>query len=102
MSRRPLSAEQRDAALANLPGWSFNGRAITRDYTLQSFPDAMAFMMRVAFHAERLDHHPAWKNIYNRLWIELYTHDADAVTSLDVELAKSMEAEAARFLAAPR
>jgi 4a-hydroxytetrahydrobiopterin dehydratase len=101
MPRHPLSAEQCNAALASLPGWSFSGSALTREYALKSFPDAMAFMLRVAFHADRLDHHPAWKNLYNRVWVELSTHDANAVTGLDVELARLMDAEATGFLAAP-
>ncbi len=85
------------AALAQLPGWAaVDGRdAIARTYRFKDFAAAFAFMTRVALAAEKLDHHPEWFNVYNRVEVILATHDADGVTTLDVELARIMDAAAA-------
>jgi 4a-hydroxytetrahydrobiopterin dehydratase len=82
------------AALADLPGWSAaEGKdAITRTFKFKDFNAAFAFMTRVALMAEKLDHHPEWFNVYNRVEVTLTTHDADGVTALDVALAKFMDA----------
>jgi len=86
-----------EAALAQLPEWSVaDGRdAITRTFKFKDFAAAFGFMTRVALAAEKLDHHPEWFNVYNRVEVLLATHDADGVTELDVTLAKIMD-EAAR------
>jgi 4a-hydroxytetrahydrobiopterin dehydratase len=82
------------AALERLPQWSAaEGRdAITRTYKFASFSAAFGWMARVALAAERLDHHPEWFNVYNRVEVTLATHDADGVTELDVTLAQLMDA----------
>jgi 4a-hydroxytetrahydrobiopterin dehydratase len=82
------------AALGQLPGWSAaEGRdAITRAYRFASFSAAFGWMARVALAAERLDHHPEWFNVYNKVEVTLATHDAGGVTELDVALAKLMDA----------
>lgn len=84
------------AALAQLPGWSaVEGRdAIFRSFRFKDFNAAFGFMARVALAAEKLDHHPEWFNVYNRVDITLATHDADGVTDLDVQLAKIADAAA--------
>jgi 4a-hydroxytetrahydrobiopterin dehydratase len=81
------------AALAQLPGWSAaEGRdAITRTFKFKDFNAAFGFMTRVALAAEKLDHHPEWFNVYNRVEVLLATHDADGVSALDVEMAKIMD-----------
>ena len=81
------------AALAKLPGWAkVEGRdAITRTYKFKDFNEAFGFMTRVALMADKLDHHPEWFNVYNRVEVTLATHDADGVTALDVELASFMD-----------
>jgi len=83
-------------ALAQLPGWTaVEGRdAIQRTFRFADFNAAFAFMTRVALMAEKLDHHPEWFNVYNRVEATLATHDADGVTELDVKLAKFMDAAA--------
>jgi 4a-hydroxytetrahydrobiopterin dehydratase len=87
------------AALNDLPGWAAaEGRdAIQRSYRFKDFNAAFGFMSRAALMAEKLDHHPEWLNVYNRVEVTLATHDADGVTALDVELARFMD-EAATAL----
>ena len=84
------------AALAQLPLWAAaEGRdAITRTFRFGDFNAAFGWMTRVALAAEKLDHHPEWFNVYNRVDVLLATHDADGVTELDVTLAKIMDAAA--------
>jgi 4a-hydroxytetrahydrobiopterin dehydratase len=90
---KPLTAAEIDAALAGLPGWSFAGDALAKDFKFGSFRGAMAFMVRVGFEAEAMDHHPDWTNVYNRVAIRLSTHDAGGkVTAKDVELATKIQA----------
>jgi 4a-hydroxytetrahydrobiopterin dehydratase len=81
------------AALAQLPGWSAaEGRdAITKTYQFKDFNTAFGFMTRGALMAEKLDHHPEWFNVYNRVEVLLSTHDADGVTALDLALARFMD-----------
>jgi 4a-hydroxytetrahydrobiopterin dehydratase len=81
------------AALEDLPGWeAAPGRdAIRRTYGFRDFNAAFGFMSRAALMAEKLDHHPEWANVYNRVEVTLATHDADGVTELDVKLARFMD-----------
>ncbi|WP_395672962.1 4a-hydroxytetrahydrobiopterin dehydratase [Phenylobacterium sp.] len=81
-------------ALKSLPGWeAVEGErdAIRRTYRFADFNAAFGFMSRVALMAEKLDHHPEWFNVYNRVEVTLTTHDADGVTALDVRLARFMD-----------
>lgn len=82
-----------DAALKDLPGWAaVDGRdAIRRIYRFADFNAAFGFMSQVALMAEKLDHHPEWANVYNRVDVTLTTHDADGVSGLDVKLAAFMD-----------
>jgi 4a-hydroxytetrahydrobiopterin dehydratase len=84
------------AALEQLPGWAAaDGRdAIVKTFHFQDFNQAFGFMTRTALAAEKLDHHPEWFNVYNRVEVLLATHDADGVTALDVQLARIMDAAA--------
>lgn len=87
-----LSAEARKAALAGLSGWSETaGReAIGRTFTFKDFNEAFGFMTRAALVAEKMDHHPEWRNVYRTVEVVLSTHDAGGVTALDIELATAM------------
>jgi len=89
-----LSDEARSSALAELPAWTLegDGTVIRRRFTFPDFPSAMAAMVRVAFEAEALGHHPDWANSYNRLEVRLTTHDAGGLTEKDLALAKVFEA----------
>jgi 4a-hydroxytetrahydrobiopterin dehydratase len=93
-----LSGAERSAALSDLSGWreAEDRDALVKDFTFKSFVEAFGFMTRVALHAEKLNHHPEWSNVYNKVSILLTTHDADGLTELDVKLAKKIEREAAR------
>lgn len=84
------------AVLTDLPEWSaVEGRdAITRTFRFADFNAAFGWMTRVAMAAEKLDHHPEWSNVYNRVEVLLTTHDANGVTALDLKLAKIMDAAA--------
>ena len=92
MSRPPLLAPDEIAErLAALPGWVHADGALRRELVFADFPEAFAFMTRVAFAAERMDHHPDWSNVWNRVVVSLRTHDAGGVTELDVRLADVMQ-----------
>ena len=82
------------AALAELQGWSAaEGRdALTKSFRFKDFNAAFGFMSRVALLAEKLDHHPEWSNVYNKVEVVLTTHDADGVTGLDLKMARFMDA----------
>jgi len=88
-----LQGEARATALKALAGWAeIEGRdAIGRSFKFKDFNQAWGFMTRVALAAEKLDHHPEWFNVYNRVEVALSTHDAGGVTELDVTLAKIMD-----------
>jgi 4a-hydroxytetrahydrobiopterin dehydratase len=88
-----LTGNARAAALAKLDGWSeVQGRdAIRKKFTFKDFNEAFGFMARAALVAEKLDHHPEWFNVYNRVEVTLATHDAGGVTQRDIELAQTMD-----------
>ena len=87
-----LTGSARAAALTKLAGWSeVAGRdAITKKFSFKDFNEAFGFMTRAALIAEKLDHHPEWFNVYNRVEVTLATHDAGGVTERDVKLAEAM------------
>lgn len=83
-------------AIAQLSGWSaVTGRdAIAKTFKFADFNAAFGFMARVALVAEKMDHHPEWSNVYNRVEVMLTTHDAGGVTQKDVDLARFMDGAA--------
>lgn len=94
-----LSEETRGPLLNPLlgNGWSVvDGRdAIAKTFKFENFVDAFGWMTRVAFWAEKWDHHPEWRNVYNRVEVELTTHDVDGLSALDAKLARKMDSLAA-------
>ncbi|HEX4098330.1 MAG TPA: 4a-hydroxytetrahydrobiopterin dehydratase [Caulobacteraceae bacterium] len=82
-----------DQALSRLDGWAaVDGReAIRKSFRFKDFNQAFGFMTRIALAAEKLDHHPEWFNVYNRVDVVLATHDAGGVTELDLTLAGLMD-----------
>lgn len=94
-----LQEAERKAALAELPEWSEieERDAIRRSFRFRNFNEAWGFMSRIALTAEKMDHHPEWFNVYNRIEVTLSTHSAGGVTELDIKLAKAMDRVAAGF-----
>ena len=88
MDTYPLTPEALAAAVADLDGWEVADGCLRREVKLADFRDAFSFMTRVAFDAEELNHHPDWSNVWNRVTINLSTHDAGGITELDLELAR--------------
>lgn len=89
----PLSGAERASAMLGLPGWrEVDGRdAIAKSFRFHDFAEAFGFMTRVALVAERMNHHPEWSNVYNRVEVLLTTHDAGGLTDKDIRLAHAME-----------
>jgi 4a-hydroxytetrahydrobiopterin dehydratase len=91
-----LTDAERDEQLAPLldKGWQLvEGRdALTKEFEFRNFIRAFGWMTQVAIHAEKLNHHPEWSNVYNKVTVTLSTHDAGGLTELDAKLAKRMEA----------
>jgi 4a-hydroxytetrahydrobiopterin dehydratase len=92
-----LTDEARQSAIAGLAGWSeVPGReAIQKSFKFKDFNEAFGFMSRVALVAERMDHHPEWRNVWNTVEVVLSTHDAGGLTQRDVDLATKMNEIAA-------
>ncbi|MEQ8650967.1 MAG: 4a-hydroxytetrahydrobiopterin dehydratase [Kiloniellales bacterium] len=92
-----LTDAERKTLLAELSNWQLvEGRdAIQRSFTFKDFKQAWAFMTQTALAAEKLDHHPEWSNVYNRVEIVLTTHSCDGLSPLDQKLARQIDAFAA-------
>ena len=90
-----LSTAERDANLSPLlgNGWSLEADrdAITKNYKFKNFIEAFGWMTQAAMWAETLNHHPEWRNVYNRVTVTLTTHDVDGLTGLDIALANRMD-----------
>ena len=88
-----LTSTARHAALGELDGWQeVEGRdAIQKSFRFADFNEAFGFMTRAALVAEKMDHHPEWFNVYNRVEITLTTHDAGGVSEKDIALARFLD-----------
>ncbi|MEQ9104003.1 MAG: 4a-hydroxytetrahydrobiopterin dehydratase [Rhodothermales bacterium] len=92
MSNATLTENAIRDALQSLPGWEWSDNALKKTFSFGSFKEAMGFMVRLAFEAEALNHHPELTNVYNRVDVSLTTHDAgNTVTQKDLELANRIE-----------
>jgi 4a-hydroxytetrahydrobiopterin dehydratase len=92
MARPSLLADDEvAAALGGLPGWAREGDEIVRTFECASFPDAVAFVVRIGFLAEGANHHPDLDVRWRRVRVALTTHDAGGLTALDVELARAVQ-----------
>ena len=96
--RKLLTEEERQTSLASIPEWQMaEGRdAIVRSLKFTNFASAFGFMAEIALVAEKMDHHPEWFNVYNRVDITLSTHDAGGLTALDIKLAQAIDRSSAR------
>lgn len=88
MSAPVLSKTELETALSQLSGWSIENGKLHRQFQFPSFIEAFGFMSSVALVAESAGHHPEWFNVYNRVTIDLTTHDAGGITQKDVDLAR--------------
>lgn len=86
-----LTDSEIEARLAGLPGWKVVAGKLHRELQFADFVAAFGFMTRCALLAEKRDHHPEWSNVWNKVVIDLTTHDAGGITAKDVELAQAME-----------
>jgi 4a-hydroxytetrahydrobiopterin dehydratase len=91
MGREKLSETELKSALAKLGDWKQEGNTIARKFQFKDFKAAFGFMTQVALVAEKMDHHPDWQNVYNRVSVSLSTHDKGGITSLDISLAEKMD-----------
>jgi 4a-hydroxytetrahydrobiopterin dehydratase len=97
MARQKLSEREIKAALAQLPDWTIHNGKLHRDFKFADFPHAFGFMSTAAVNIEKRNHHPEWSNVYNRVSVDLTTHDAGGITSNDIELARLLDAIAAKL-----
>ncbi len=98
---QPLTTDQ--IASAALPDWSYSserGGCLSRSFQFADFVQAFGFMTQLALHAEKMNHHPEWSNVYNRVDIVLTTHDAGGLTERDVTLARIADGLARQLLSA--
>jgi 4a-hydroxytetrahydrobiopterin dehydratase len=83
-----LSSESIDIELKNLKGWKIVNNKMHKEFEFNDFNQAFGFMTRAAMHIEKMNHHPEWFNVYNKIIVDLTTHDAGGITQNDIILAK--------------
>jgi len=83
-----LSSEEIQKELKELTGWSIVNGKLHKDFEFTDFNQTFGFMTRAAMEIEKMNHHPEWFNVYNRLSVDLMTHDAGGITHNDINLAK--------------
>lgn len=86
-----LSDEEIQEHLAGIPNWELKNGKIYREFRFDDFVGAFGFMARAALIAEKMNHHPEWFNVYNRVEVSLATHDVDGISESDFALAKAMD-----------
>lgn len=91
MARKPLSETEVEAALDGLTGWEVRDGKLSKEFKFGTFAEAIGWMMSVGIVADGMDHHPEWSNVYNKVQVNLVTHDlGNAISSSDVTLAIRM------------
>ena len=88
----PLTQTEIDQKIQTIPQWQQKDQNLTRTFEFKNFVEAFGFMTRLAIIAQEMNHHPEWSNVYNRVVIDLTTHEAGGISSLDFELAEKIEA----------
>lgn len=91
MNRQKLTQSEVTAALEDLQGWQVLDGRLRKTFKFGSFAQAMGWMVSVSLYADKIDHHPNWSNVYNRVTVELWTHDLDALSTFDIALAEQMD-----------
>ena len=91
MAKDALSSQEVRKALDDLPAWRLREGKLSRTFTFSSFVEAFGFMTRVALHAERMNHHPEWSNVYKEVKIDLISHDIGGLSKRDIALAEEID-----------
>ena len=86
-----IEQHQLDYFIGKNPSWIIDNKAINKEFKFDNFIDAFGFMTKVALLSEKMDHHPNWQNTYNKVKIELTTHDKGGITINDIKLAESID-----------
>jgi 4a-hydroxytetrahydrobiopterin dehydratase len=97
MARQKLTEQDLQSALQQLPGWTVLNSKLHREFKFPDFPHAIGFMTTVAITIEKNNHHPEWFNVYNRVVVDLTTHDAGGITHNDIDLARLLDSVAAKL-----
>ncbi len=92
MARKKLSDTEIQKNLEKLNGWTIEDGKLHKEFKFDNFVTAFGFMTQLALIAESMNHHPEWFNVYNRVTIDMMTHDADGITELDVKFAEHANA----------
>ena len=92
MAATKLTDVEISTQLQELSGWTVENEKLHKEFQFDSFVEAFGFMASVALIAESMNHHPEWFNVYNRVTVDLATHDAGGISALDFELAKKVDA----------
>ena len=92
MATTKLTDVEISAQLEGISGWTVENEKLHKEFQFDSFVEAFGFMASVALIAESMNHHPEWFNVYNRVTVDLATHDAGGISVLDFELAKKVDA----------
>ena len=87
---RKLSEKEIHQEVGRLDGWKVVGGKVNKTFEFGDFVQAFGFMTRVAMEAEKINHHPEWFNVYNRVRIDLVTHDVSGISNYDIKLAKTI------------
>ena len=96
-SPQKLDESQLQSVLASLPSWTLAQGKLHREYKFADFVHAFGFMATSAIAIEKMDHHPEWFNVWNKVVVDLTTHDAGGISAKDVELAKLLDSFAGRM-----
>jgi 4a-hydroxytetrahydrobiopterin dehydratase len=97
MAAQKLTPEALDTALKELTVWSIQNDKLHREYRFPDFAHAFGFMTIAAIEIDKRNHHPEWSNVYNRVTVDLTTHDSKGITQKDVDLARLLEQLAAKL-----
>ncbi|HEY3458886.1 MAG TPA: 4a-hydroxytetrahydrobiopterin dehydratase [Bryobacteraceae bacterium] len=98
MAAQKLSLDALQTALKELPAWSIQNEKLHREYRFPDFAHAFGFMATAAVEIEKRNHHPEWLNVYNRVTVDLTTHDSNGITQKDLDLARLLEQISAKLV----
>jgi 4a-hydroxytetrahydrobiopterin dehydratase len=90
-TNRKLESDEIELELSKIDNWTFDEDRIKKTFEFKDFGDAFAFMTRMAIEIEKMNHHPEWFNVYNKIKVELTTHDVNGLSMYDFKLAKIMD-----------